>query len=244
MGLDCYLAMTAAEFAGCSPLPTHTAWMSCHFSSSSQGLSNLPEYLPPKAMLIVDDSIPFDGHDPRRITAQLTEAVKALGCAFVLLDLQRPEDKNVFSLCRLLTEKLPCPVIVSESYAKDLACPVLLAPPPLLTELSDHLAPWKNREVWLEAAPERQVVLVTETGSARFPCLEEELPAPWFSEERLFCRYHWVLEGRTARFTLMRTKEDLAAMLCAAKDLGVKGAVGLYQELKEPVITLFLIGII
>lgn len=232
MGLDCYLAMTAAEFAGCSPLPTHTAWMSCHFSSSSQGLSNLPEHLPPKAMLIVDDSIPFDGHDANRILKQLTEAVKMLDCAFVLLDLQRSRNEDVAALCQRLAIELPCPVIVSESYAKALTCPVLLSPPPLLTELSDHLAPWKNREVWLEAAPDRQVVMVTETGSARFPCLEEELPTPWFLEERLFCRYHWVLEGRTARFTLMRTKEDLFAMLKAAKDLGVKGAVGLYQELQ------------
>lgn len=236
MGLDCYLAMTAAEFASCAPLPTHTAWMACHFSPSSQGLSNLPEHLPPGAMLIVDDSTPYDGHDPGRITEALQTVITKWSCACLLLDLQRPQDTHVASLCQRLTRELPCPVIVSEGYARELSCPVLLSPPPLLTELSDHLAPWKGRELWLEAAPDRQVVMVTETGSARFPCLDTELPTPWFSEQRLFCRYHWVLEGRTARFTLMRTKEDLAAMLRAAKDMGVKGAVGLYQELKEPVI--------
>ena len=232
MGLGCYLAMTAAEFVGCTAFPEHMAWMGCHFSSSSQGLSNLPEHLPPKAMLILDDSTPYDGHDANRILEQLTEAVKTLDCAFILLDLQRPGDENVFALCRLLTEKLPCPVIVSEAYAKGLSCPVLLPPLPLLGKLEDCLAPWQGREIWLESALDRQVVMVTETGSARFPCLEEELPTPWFAEARLFCRYHWVLEGRTARFTIMRTKEDLAAMLCAAKNLGVRGAVGLYQELK------------
>lgn len=232
MGLPCYLAMTVAEFAGCTAFPEHMAWMSCHFSSSSQGLSNLPEHLPPKAMLILDDSIPFDGHDCNRITAQLTEAVKEQDCACLLLDLQRPRDEAVAALCQQLTQELPCPVIVSEAYAKGLSCSVLLPPPPLLTRLSNHLAPWKGREIWLEAAPDRQVVMVTETGSARFPCLEEELPVPWFSEESLFCRYHWVLEGRTARFTIMRTKEDLVAMLSASEALGVKGAVGLYQELK------------
>ena len=232
MGLGCYLAMTAAEFAGCPAFPEHMAWMACHFSSSSKGLSNLPEYLPPKAMLILDDSTPYDGHDANRILAQLTETVKTLDCAFILLDLQRPRDEAVASLCQRLTQELPCPVIVSESYAKGLSCPVLLSPPPILGKLQDCLAPWQGREIWLEAALDRQVVMVTETGSARFPCSEEELPTPWFSEERLFCRYHWVLEGRTARFTIMRTKEDLAAMLHAAKDLGVKGAVGLYQELK------------
>lgn len=236
MGLGCYLAMTAAEFAGFTALPEHMAWMGCHFSSSSKGLSNLPEHLPPKAMLILDDSTPWDGHAPGRITQQLTEAVNALDCACVLLDLQRPQNEDVAALCQQLTQELPCPVIVSESYAKGLSCPVLLPPPPLLGKLEDCLAPWQGREIWLEAALDRQVVMVTETGSARFPCLDTELPAPWFAEARLFCRYHWVLEGRTARFTIMRTKEDLAAMLCAAEDLGVKGAVGLYQELKEPVI--------
>ena len=83
---------------------------------------------------------------------------------------------------------------------------------------------------------DRQVVMVTETGSARFPCEDTVLPEPWFLEEPLFCRYHWALEGRTARFTILRTKEDLAAMLDGAEKLGVTGAVGLYQELKEPVV--------
>lgn len=232
MGLTCYLAMTAAEFTGCSPLPPHTAWMACHFSAASKGLSNLPMSLPPKSMLILDDSAPFDGHDPDRILAQLTETVGTLDCACLLLDLQRPEAEDVLALCRLLAEKLPCPVIVSEVYAKDLSTPVFLSPPPLLSKLPDYLAPWQGRAIWLEAAPDRQVVMVTETGSARFPCTETELPKPWFLEKSLFFRYHWVLEGRTARFTIMRTKEDLTAMLQAAERLGVKGAVGLHQELK------------
>lgn len=230
MGLPCYLAMTAAEFS--SPLPPRVAFMACHFSSSSTGLSNLPEQLPENAMLILDDSTPFDGHDPARIRKELEAVIRTHRCEYLLLDLQRPDDAQVAALCRMLTEAIPCPVIVSQCYAKALSCPVLLSPPSLFSQLSDHLAPWQGREIWLEAALDRQVVMVTETGSSQFPCLDADLPEPWFQEARLFCRYHWVLEGRTARFTVMRTKEDLSAMLCAAKDLGVKGAVGLYQELQ------------
>ena len=230
MGLPCYLAMTAAEFS--SAMPPEAAYMACHFSSSSDGLSNLPEHLPENAMVILDDSTPFDGHDPNRIREELEAVIKSHRCKYLLLDLQRPKDEKVTALCDLLVQALPCPVIVSEVYAKARSCPVFVSPPPLLTPLSDHLAPWEGREIWLEAALDRQVVMVTETGSARFPCEDTALPEPWFLEDRLFCRYHWVLEGRTARFTILRTKEDLAAMLDGAEAFGVKGAVGLYQELQ------------
>lgn len=230
MGVPCYLAMTAAEFS--FPPPPHAAWMACHFSSSSEGLSNLPEHLPPDAMLILDDSTPFAGHDPNRIKEELEKVIKAHNCKYLLLDLQRPGDQDVAALCRLLTQSLPRPVIVSEDYGKNLSCPVFVSPPPLLTPLAEHLAPWKGREIWLEAALDRQVVMLTEKGSSRFPCLDADLPEPWFLEESLFCRYHWVLEGRTARFTILRTTDDLSAMLNAAEVFGVKGAVGLYQELQ------------
>lgn len=230
MGLGCYLAMTAAEFS--FPLPPHTAWMACHFSSSSEGLSNLPERLPPDTMLILDDSTPFAGHDANRIKEELENVIKTHNCKYLLLDLQRPGDQDVAALCRQLTQSLPCPVIVSEDYGKDLCCPVFVSPPPLLTPLEDHLAPWEGRELWLEAALDRQVVMVTETGSSRFPCVDTDLTEPWFLEESLFCRYRWILEGRTARFTILRTKDDLSAMLNAAEVFGVKGAVGLYQELQ------------
>lgn len=232
MGLPCYLAMTAVEFAGMPTLPQHTAWMACYFSGSGTGLSNLPGHLPPNAMLILNDSIPFSGHDPEKILAQLTNTVKAWDCRCLLLDLQRPGSRDVADLCRLLVEALPCPVVLSEDYAKDLSCPVFLSAPPLLTRLSRHLAPWEGREIWLEAALDKAVVTVTEDGSTLTPSTDGELPEPWFTEAQLFCRYHWALEGKAARFTILRTKEDLSAMLHAAKDLGVKGAVGLYQELQ------------
>ncbi len=230
MGLPCYLAVTAAEFPKGQGQSPCLAWMACHFSSGGTGLSNLPQRLPPSSMLILDDSIPFAGHDPQRITAQLQEAVDAMDCACLLLDLQRPGSGEVAALCGQLTQTLRCPVIVSEHYAKALSCPVFLPPPPLFTPLQDYLAPWQGRDIWLEAAQDRCLVMVTEAGSSRFPCQQEESPEPWFFDERLFCRYRWSLEGRTARFTVMRTRQELDTLLEKAEALGVTGAVGLYQE--------------
>ena len=67
-----YLAMTAAEMAGNSVLPDRMAWMACHFSPSGVGLSNLPHWLPPGSLLILDDSTPIHDHDPQRVASELS----------------------------------------------------------------------------------------------------------------------------------------------------------------------------
>ena len=56
MAMEPYLAMTAGEIRGASVLPRRTGWLSCHFSPSGAGLSNLPVALPPGSLLILDDS--------------------------------------------------------------------------------------------------------------------------------------------------------------------------------------------
>ena len=71
MAMEPYLAMTAGEIRGASVLPRRTGWLSCHFSPSGVGLSNLPVALPPGSLLILDDSTPMDGHDPEQIAGQL-----------------------------------------------------------------------------------------------------------------------------------------------------------------------------
>ena len=42
MAIRQYLAMTAAEMTQAGSLPRHAAWMACHFSPYSTGLTNLP----------------------------------------------------------------------------------------------------------------------------------------------------------------------------------------------------------
>ena len=75
MGIPHYLAMTAAEFSANMP-QKDTAWMACHFSSCSHGLSNLPEELPSGALLILDDSTPMECHDPETVKRQLAPAIE------------------------------------------------------------------------------------------------------------------------------------------------------------------------
>ena len=63
MDINCYMAMTAAEFIKAKELPTKLGWMACHFSQSNTGLCDLPDMLPKNAIIILDDSTPPEDHD-------------------------------------------------------------------------------------------------------------------------------------------------------------------------------------
>ena len=231
MAIPRYLAMTAAEFDNAETLPRHTAWMACHFSCYGTGLSNLPTTLPEDAMVIVNDRTPVMGHDPQRILQQLINLWETLKPKYFLLDLQRTGETLSFDIARLLVESLPCPVGVSEHYARELNCPVFLPPPSLHIPLKQHLAPWKDREVWLEAATEAEQITVTQEGSQFESSRFEKLDEPIFEEETLHCRYHIRLTEYTAMFELERRKEELETLLEEAETTGVSLLVGLYQQL-------------
>ncbi len=231
MGLPLYLAMTASEISGSSVLPERTAWMACHFSAYSAGLSNCPASLPGGAMLILNDSMPVQDHDPALVAAQLCQAVEQTGAEAVLLDFQRPGSNAAATAVRALLDALPCPVAVTESYADALACPVFLSPPPLRKTLEAYLAPWQGREIWLEAAYGAEIVTVTPEGSQCAACPLPEEEALWHEDAALHCRYRMELGSDTAHFTVFRDTACLDAMLEHAQALGVTCAVGLYQEL-------------
>ncbi len=233
MAIRCYLAMTGAEFSCAGTLPADPAWMACHFSCYGDGLSNLPLSLPAGAMIIVNDRTPIHGHNRERILQQLLELVHTMHPACFLLDFQRPGSKETAVLTQLLTEKLPCPVGVTADYAKGLNCPVFLEPPPLHIPLKEHLAPWDNREIWLEAALEAERITVTAEGSQYAPTGDMDLSEPAFAEPTLHCRYHTEVSPARAVFHLVRQKPDLAGLLEEAEGLGVTQAVGLYQQLRD-----------
>ena len=109
MAIRPFLAMTAAEIRGTETLPPKTAWMACHFSPYSTGLSNLPKALPPGSMVILDDITPIHGHDSETIAAQLRPRLDALKCSGVLLDFQRPGYEEAELLARRLSEAPPAP---------------------------------------------------------------------------------------------------------------------------------------
>lgn len=228
--MECYLALTAAEVKGCAQLPERMAWMACHFSPYATGLSNLPEQLPPGSILILNDRTPIHGHDPVGIAQALQTAAQDLSLYGILLDFQTRNCPELQELTDHLTQVLPCPVAVTEEYARERDCIVFLSPPPVNMPLQDHLAPWKGRTLWLEAAMLTQQFTVTKDG-----CQVQTLSAPPgdlpLTDKALHCHYAIQKTGRAMVFTMTRTEDDLIAHLQEAEHLGVQAAVGLYQEL-------------
>ena len=169
MAIRPFLAMTAAEIRGTETLLPKTAWMACHFSPYSTGLSNLPKALPPGSMVILDDITPIHRHDSETIAAQLRPRLDALKCSGVLLDFQRPGYEEAELLAERLSEALPCPVGVSALYGRGLNCPVFLPPAPLDVSLANYLAPWNSREIWLELALDGEIITLTPAGATTAP---------------------------------------------------------------------------
>ncbi len=223
-----YLAMTAAEISANPVLPSPLGYMACHFSAYGAGLSNLPEALPEGSMLILNDRTPIAGHSPALVAAQLTQTARELRCSRLLLDFQRPGEPEALPILEAILAQAPCPAAVSALYAKALACPVFLPPVPLCTPLSEYLAPWTGRELWLEAALDAQTVTVDADGSRSAFCPPPDGPLP-HRDEALCCHYQLALDRDKAIFTLARTREDLHLLMERAENVAC--FVGLYQEL-------------
>lgn len=231
MSMRLYLAMTAGEYHSATALPEAVAWMACHFSCYGSGLCNLPKNLPEGSMIIVNDRTPIHRHDPSLIAEQLTQLQEALHPACILLDLQRRGEPEAVAIAQKVNDALPCPVGISECYAQDLECPVFLPPPPLHLCLEEYLEPWKDREIWLEAAMDASVITLTAEGAHIEEAELGTLESPNFTDLQLCCRYQITLEENTARFTLQRDREQLEGMFAQAESLGVTQAIGLYQQL-------------
>ncbi len=228
MAINGYLAMTAAEFREYPPNGPKMAWMACHFSPYGTGLSNCPAALPEGAMLILNDRTPICGHDPERILGQISDLVEKFKCSGVLLDFQRPGVPETTELAKHLLAQLPCPTAVSDVYAQTNGSPVFLPPVPADMAVEDYLAPWREREVWLEAALEGCVMELTENGVMKKPL--EDIPTEGHRDETLCCHYR-ITVGDTVKFSLYRTEQDLTQLLQRGEACGVTRAVGLYQEL-------------
>ena len=231
MVLPLYLALTAAEISGTRPLPKLCAYMACHFSPYTEGLSNMPEALPAGSVLILNDRIPCDHHSADLVAGQLATAVRRLGCESVLLDFERPPEETSLAMVQRILEARPCPVAVTESYARDFSCPVFLSPPPLHMPLAAHLAPWWGREVWLEAALCQEEITVTKSGTHFCPIFPIQQLEGGFHDSNLHCCYHTAVSEDSIHFTLFDTQDTLRQKLELAVQLGVTRAVGLYQEL-------------
>ena len=229
MTLPIYLAMTDAEMHRCSPLPDHTAFMACHFSPYGTGICNLPTALPAESMLILNDRIPICNHDPEEILAQLNRLLEEITFCGLLLDFQRESYTQCHAITKLLAEKLPLPVGVSQPYARDLDCPVFVDPPAFHVPLSEHLKPWEGRQIWLDAALSAVCYRVDKSGCTQTPCNRPSEPLPQH-DAQLHCHYRIQQESDHVAFTLTRAKEDLQDLLSEGQTIGVTAAIGLYQE--------------
>lgn len=224
-----FLAMTAREME--EFLPERLAYMACHFSSYSSGLSNLPVQMPENSILLLDDSMPVQGHDPAQVIGQLNELIEKFSVNALLLDFQREKDPETQRMAAAIIGNISCPTAVTLPYADGLNCPVFLPPAPVNTALEDHLRPWQDRGIYLEIANERLQITVTENGAKteNLPGKDPEILP--HRNEKLHCHYETRVFSDKVVFTLQRTAEDLEALTEEAYRLGVKAVVGLYQEL-------------
>ena len=230
MAIDLFLAMTAAELERNNP-QEKCAWMACHFSSYGTGLTNLPSHLPPGSLLILNDRTPVRGHDPKTVSDALLKTVKKLQCSGILLDFQGENSAEIWHIMEALA-LLPYPVCVSDVYADKGNGPVFVRPVPVNTPVEDWLQKWQGREIWLDVSREQIHYTVTEEGCRETPAPLQSASALPSQDEQLHCHYRIELHDDRAEFTLQRTRQDIADLLCAAEGLGVTKAVGLWQELK------------
>lgn len=225
---DVFLAMNNSQLLELHP--KRAAYMALHFSPYSTGLSNMPSFLPEHSLLLLDDSMPVQNHDAETVVRQLTELVNRFSAKAVLLDFQNSPTEESEKMVTSILNALPCPVAVTEMYARQLQCPVFLSPTPVNMPLKDHLAPWLRQGVYLDIAPGALEITVTETGSKALPLPGSHYPLP-LENTRLHCHYDVTVTEKKAVFTLSRTQADLEKLVQEAYRLGILGAVGLYQEL-------------
>ncbi len=227
-----YFAMTGAEIASCTRLPSQVGWLACHFSSSGPGLSNLPKTLPPHSLLILDDSTPISDHKAEVITRQLQECIAALEVDAVILDFQRPKKPEVQDLANILLEELPCPVAVPPGY-KNPNNPIFLPPCPPNQLLKEYLTPFKGREIWLEAALDGLQLSISQKGCCKESmCFADAQEFP-HKDEKLHCHYCIRQTDDAVIFSLQRTWDNLQELLEEVGHFGVTRTVGLWQELKK-----------
>ena len=229
MGLPLYLAITEPEYQNCPELPGQLAWMACNFSSCSNGLSNIPPQLPEKSLLLVSDQFPPQGHDPSLVAQQLRSSVSKLNAAGVILDFQRPYNTETAEIVLQIQAALPCPMAVTTTYLQDWNGGVILPPIPVDVTPEDHIKPYAGREIWLEMDTTGEILTLTSDGCSRQP-LTESPPEASFQDDQLCCHYHTRVLKDRAIFSLWRTREDMDSLLSKAQALGVRLAIGLYQQ--------------
>lgn len=232
MTLPLYLAMTDWETTEAADFSGKFAYMACHFAPYSNGLTDLPTFLPSGSLLIINDRIPVAKHDPHCIVDQLQQFCQESNPCGLLLDLQRHGVAQTQRIVETIIENTTLPVGVSAPYASDLPCAVFAELPPLHKPLCEHLAQWQGRPIWLELSKQTSIYTVTEEGCDIKDIQSCTLPLT-HHEAQLHCHYQIEMQPDSVVFTISRTEEDLLALLEESKNCGVQMAIGLYQEFSQ-----------
>ena len=229
MALSIYLALTPWEYQNCPSPPEHPAWMACHFSSYGNGLSNIPEDFSTGGILMVNDRIPPEDHEPLMIAQQLLQAAEHFSPKGIILDFQRPYQQKIRDIAESILSHLTCPVAVTEQYCQNWGGAVFLPPVPLGKKMEDYFRKWAGKDIWLEVTKTGEQLELTKDGCTRQPI--DHLPGmDVFQDDNLFCHYSMDVTDHKAVFSLWQTQEDIVRMLEKAEAFGVSTAVGLYQE--------------
>jgi len=230
MSIPVFLAMTAWEMAKENPPLSSCGWMACHYLPGG-GLTDFPQALPPGSVILVDDSVLPHKQSTSQILSELTCCIHRFSPRAIVLDFQKndlPENRELAKE----TQSLPCPVIVSEKYGKDINCPILLPPIPPHCPPKDYLNPYAGREIWLEISLESQALTLTKDGCREESCRKHDTPLPFY-DAQLFTHYGIACDDDAAVFILRREWSDLQKLLEEAKQYGVNAALGLYQEFMD-----------
>ena len=209
MPIPVYLAMTQQEMQLAEHRPEHLALM-----DFCNGIED--------SILILTDRKPWSLQEIRMLVKDHMK---------ILLDFQRTDDENNRMIITEL-ELLGLPFCATGIYAEEHNCAVFLPPLPLTSTLAEHIAPWRGRELWLELALDGQRITLTTDGSKEIYIPHAQHHQKSHADSKLHCHYHIRTTETAAEFTLWRCKEDIIALLEEAESLGIRLAVGLWQELK------------
>lgn len=209
-----------------SPMPQHLARAGLCFDPAGPGLAGFPETeLPEDTLFILDDRVPWAGHDLEQVCRELACFLQGRKTAGLLLDFERPAQDETRQLASALcqcAEALGCPVGLPENYGSFDGAHIFLAAPPCGNPPEEQ----RQTGCWMEALPTGCRIML---GSEE-PTAEPEAPSPDtndFTCQALGCHY------RTARIDdriALHFYDMPDTMPERMERMGCALAIGLYRQ--------------
>lgn len=229
MKIPLYLAMTSDEINHNAKTPENIAWMSIRFDQAGDGLFNFPSESFSNCILILDDYYPYTQHNCKKICQQLKKHIDENNYNGLLLDFQRQQDKNLYTLAHALERELPCKVAMPPNYCNDESI-VFLPPPAPAVPPEDYLKPWTGHEIWLDLTTQAYAMHFTIHGISECEAQQDAFP---FYDKDLCTHYNVKADTEGITFSFRRTREDCMSMLEEIEAFHVRAAFSLYREMEK-----------